>query len=374
MRNYQTGVKAYVNLDNLKENIKIIRSRLKADTAITAVVKADAYGHGAVRVARAALSAGAAMLAVATVDEGVELRKADITSPILVLSRGGKFEKAVEYNLTETVFDEKETEELNEEAKKQNKTVTVHIKLNTGMSRLGFDAFSENTADTIERISRFSNIRIEGIYSHFAEADMITGGEFTKAQYERFINMVGLLEEKGLSFKYKHICNSGGVFSHPDMQLNMVRPGIALYGCNPNDSGNDYGLKSIMEFKTSIIAVRNLKKGETVSYGRHYKAGTDRRVAVVGAGYADGYNRRLSNKAEVIICGKRAKVLGNICMDLFMADITDIPDACTGSEVVLIGRGGKEIITADELAGVSGTISYEILTSITSRVEREYLG
>lgn len=374
MRNYQSGVKAYINLDNLKENINIIKSRLNADTALVAVVKADAYGHGAVKVAHGALSAGAAMLAVATVDEGVILRKADITSPILVLSRGGKYEEAVRYDLTETVFDEKEADDINDEARKQGKTVKVHIKLNTGMSRLGFDAFDVSSAEKIEKISRLSNICIEGIYSHFAESDLKSGKEFTKMQFARFTNMVKQLEKRGITFRYKHICNSGGVFSHPDMQLNMVRPGIALYGCNPNDSGEDYGLKNILELKTGIIAVRKLKVGETVSYGRHFKADTERRVAVVSAGYADGYNRRLSNKAEVIICGKRAPVIGNICMDVFMADITDIPEAHVGSEVILIGRSGKEIITADELADISGTISYEILTSITSRVEREYIG
>lgn len=374
MKNYLGGARAYVNLDNFKNNIKIVKSRLFETTAVTAVVKADAYGHGAVRAARAAIEAGAAMLAVATVDEGVELRKAGIDFPVLVLSRGGKYAEAVEYELTETVFDEKEAETLNREAEKQGKLIKAHIKLNTGMSRLGFDAFDDETADKVERISRLSNLSLEGIYSHFAVSDTENGDEFTRLQYERFVKMTELIEKRGVTFLYKHICNSGGVFRHPEMQLNMVRAGIALYGCRPDDSGNDYGLKGVLELKAQIIAARILNPGETVSYGRHYKACGQRRIAVVSAGYADGYSRLLSNKASVIICGKRAPVLGNVCMDVFMADITDIPEADVGSEVTLIGSEGKEAVTADELAGLTGTISYEILTSITKRVEREYIG
>ncbi len=374
MSGYQNSVKAVVNLNNLKNNLAVIKSHIKDSTRIAAVVKADAYGHGAVMVAKAALSAGASMLAVATVSEGVELREAGIDAPVLVLSRGGHYENAIKYNLTETVFSENEALKINEEAKNQGKVAQIHIKFNTGMSRLGFDSFDKSSLNKIERINRLSNVSITGCFTHYATSDILSQKEFAALQYERFKEITELSEKKGMHFQIKHICNSGGIFNLSESASDMVRAGIAMYGCNPDDSGKDYGLKPVMELKSVIIDIRTLKPGESVSYGRHFSSDEDRRIAVIGAGYADGYNRRLSGKADVLICGKRAPVRGNVCMDVFMADVTDIPEAEVGCEVTLIGKDGKEIITADELANLSGTISYEILTSITKRVPREYIG
>lgn len=374
MINPLSDVKAVVHLDNIRKNLEIIKSRVGKNTKITAVVKSDAYGHGAVEVSRTALESGATMLAVATVSEGVNLREAGIDAPILVLSRGGKYDTAVRYDLTEAVYCTDEAKAISEIAVKYNKTAEIHIKLNTGMSRLGFDAFEGNTVEDVYQISLLPNIKISGIFSHFATSDMEDEKDFVKVQLDRFNNAVADLENRGIHIENKHICNSGGIFNYPEAHLDSVRAGIALYGCAPDDSGVDYGLCPVMEFKATVIDVRTLRPGESVSYGRHFKTETERKIAVIGAGYADGYTRRLSSKSCVLIKGKRAPIAGNICMDVFMADVTDIEDVRTGDEVTLIGKDGAEEITAGELGNLSGTISYEILCSVSKRVPREYIG
>ena len=368
------SIKAVINLDNIKHNIGLIKNRLKSETAIAAVVKADAYGHGAVRVSEAALEAGASVLAVATSAEGVELREAGIKAPVIVLSRGENYKADVLYDLTNCVFDTDAAVGLNEAAEAAGKVADIHIKINTGMSRLGFNATDPGSYNEILKISTFKNLRIKGILSHYATADIIAQREFANVQSERFLKIITELEKRGLYIPVKHICNSGGIFNLPSMHLDMVRCGIAMYGCAPDDSLKDYGLKPALSLKSRILSIREVSPGETVSYGRRFTAGRPSRIAVVSGGYADGIKRIFSDNAYVLINGKRAPITGRVCMDVFMADITDIPDAKKGSEVIIIGESGSESLNADILGAGANTISYEILTSISKRVPREYIG
>ncbi len=363
------SVKAIINLKNLKSNVRTILRLLSPGSQLVAVVKADAYGHGAVQVSRACLEAGASTLAVADTVEGRVLRESGIEAPIIVLSRCTDTEAVCEYNLIPAVSSYAYAERLNETALNKGKQVDIHLKINTGMSRLGFDS---DAVSEVKKISRLSNLRIAGAFSHFAVSDVDDGEEFTRRQYECFNCFIDNLLREGISIQMKHICNSGGTFSYPDMHLDAVRCGIALYGCHPDETGNDYGLLPVMELKSRVLHIRSLKKGETISYGRTFKAENDMLVAVVSCGYADGYHRLLSGKTDVLIKGKRAPVRGRICMDVMMADVTGIEGIAVGDEVTLIGRDCSEVISADELASLAETISYEILTSVSQRVKREY--
>ena len=360
------GITATIHLENIRHNFHVIQKHTNAD--ICAVIKDNAYGHGAVPVAKVLLEVGAKVLAVATADEGVELRKAGITTPIIVLSRAMSVQTIIEYDLSPAIFDYHAAEILNEQAREMGKIVKIHIKINTGMTRLGFDCEKSSAIREVQSISKMSNMKIEGIFSHFSAADAKDEKDFTQYQIKQFKQ---ICESVNLDIPIKHICNSAGTFEYPEAHFDMVRCGIALYGYSP-DSVSNYGLKPVMELKTKVLQVRDVAEGESISYGRTYKTGFPSKIAVISAGYGDGYNRKLSNNGYVLIAGKKAPIVGRICMDVCMVDISDIDDVYPGCDAVLIGQSGDEVITADMMANQIGTISYEVLTSVNSRVKRVY--
>lgn len=365
---------AEINMDALKENILNIRKITSPKAMVMAVVKADAYGHGAVNVAKLLLKNGADRLAVADLDEALELRRAGIDAEILIL--GASFPEdcpsLVKYNITPAVFSYQFAEKLSEEAVKQQKQAKLHIKIDTGMSRIGFvsGVCDEEISEEILRISRLDNIFIEGIFSHFAASDEADKA-YTEQQFSEFMNLCKLLKEKGLEIPIRHIANSAAIMMYPETHLEMVRAGIILYGFYPSEdvNKNNLKLKRVMTLKSRITLIKEIKD-RSVSYGRTYIAHDVTKVATVPVGYADGYTRLLNNKAKIIAKGKTVNVIGRICMDQCMIDVTNVHNINTGDEVIIFG---EDIVTADDIAGKLGTINYEIVCMVSRRIPRIYL-
>ena len=358
-----------VDLANIEQNMKTICSVLPENVRAMAVVKADGYGHGAVRAAKAAISGGASMLAVASVQEGIGLRNAGIRIPVLVLGAVTAYDvkKGVEYDLIQTVCSSNMVKMCESAAEDLQKQTEVHLKIDTGMGRIGIRTEAQRD-EVLKMLGKCPRVKLSGVFTHFSDADDGEDGEtYTKQQFEQFLALTEGLPEGII----RHCCNSAAIHRHPEMYLDMVRAGISLYGYPPVDTG--LMLKPCMRWTAAISYIKDLPAGAYVSYGRTWQAGETRRVATVTCGYGDGYHRCASGKAWVLIRGKKAKILGRICMDQMIADVTDIPEAREGDEVVLIGRDGAERITAEDLAKWSGTISYEILLSVGSRVEREII-
>lgn len=364
-----------INLDNLKHNLSEIRRVTTSGAKICAVVKADGYGHGALETARIALANGASYLAVAVLDEALELRQGGIEAPILILGFTPErhFDKIIEHDITQTIYNFESAKYLSETALKQGKTAKVHIKLDTGMSRLGFQAdYSE--VPEIEKIFELKSLFIEGFFTHFAKADESDPG-FTKMQFERYKLVTSALEKDGYKIPIKHTANSAAIMQFPETHLDMVRPGIILYGLYPSDEvdKSKLNLKPVMSLKTKVSHVKTIGAGRAISYGGTYITKRQSRIATLPVGYADGYSRLLSSKASVIIKGQRAPIVGRICMDQCMVDVTDIKgDVEIGEDVVLIGEMGDEVITADEIARILGTINYEVVCAFSKRVPRVY--
>ena len=359
------AVFAEIDLNALSHNLDAVRKKTKNKSAILAVVKAGAYGHGAVQVSRRLLDKGAAMLGVAFADEAVRLRDAGIKAPVLVFFDRNNIDAYFEYKLTPVIFDLETARKISEEASRRGCRMPVHIKVDTGMGRIGFtpqDAFQ-----SIIKISRMKNIELEGIMSHFSEADLCDK-EFASWQIKNFIHLVKSLKKKSVSFKFRHMSNSAAVMSFPEAHFNMVRPGIMLYGYGMEENR----LRPVLSLKSRIIQIKKVPANTPVSYGRTYITRRKSVIATVPAGYADGYNRKLSNCGEALVSGRRAPVAGRVCMDTVMLDVTEIPGVKENAEVVLIGSQGKEKITAREIADKIGTIPYEVLTSISQRVKRVY--
>ncbi len=361
---------AEINLDNIAYNMANIRKAIDKNTSIMAVVKADAYGHGAVEVAKTALYNGANWLGVAIIDEAIELRKNNIFEPILILGHTieHKLLQVIKYNITQTVFSYDMAKKLSDEASKIKKSVDIHIKIDTGMSRLGFLP----TQETIQEILSIKNlpyINITGIFTHFATADM-EDKTFTKEQFEKYMWVINKLEEKGVNNLIKHISNSGAILDLKEYRLDMVRAGIILYGMYPSSQVlKNIDLKPAMSLKTHISYVKEIEPNVSVSYCRTYFTNKKTKIATIPVGYADGYARILSNKARVFVNGYYANVVGNICMDQFMIDVTHIPNVQEGDIVTLMGDG----ITAEELASLQNTINYEVVCNIGKRVPRVYI-
>ena len=360
-------------LPNLSHNIAVIRSSLRPETKFLAVVKANAYGHGLEEVARYVAAHGADYLGVAIAEEGVRLREAGIDTPILILgaSMDTHIDCILDYGLTPTVFSIHTLQSLQEAAAARQKTCRFHFKVDTGMNRIGFvdpDAFQE----ALDYLAQCPNLVFEGMFTHFAVSEL-PDKRFTLAQAERFEQYVALAARHGYR-PLLHACNSGGALELPALQYDMVRGGIALYGYHPAGSNApDVGLRPVLSWKTNVVNVKDIPSGETVSYGRTFTASRPTRVATLPVGYGDGYKRCLSNRAYVLIHGRRAPQIGTVCMDQIMCDVTDIPDVQIGDEVVLLGTQGEETITADEMAQWADTISYEILLCISERVPRVFL-
>ncbi|MBQ2754991.1 MAG: alanine racemase [Clostridia bacterium] len=361
-----------VNLDTIYENFIKYRNFVGKDTKIMAVIKADAYGHGAIPCAEK-LQGVTDYFAVAFADEAIDLRENNITAPILILGYSPKTtaKTIVENDITATVYDVDCAKELSKEAKKQGKTAKIHIKIDTGMSRIGFIWDSPETIKQITEISKLENIETEGIFTHFATADE-EDCTFTNLQFRRFMSIVNTLEKSGVKFKIKHCCNSAGAMRFPDMHLDMVRIGIGLYGCYPSEFNYNLDLAPAMSMKTRVVNVKTVKKGDSVSYGATFTAKEDMKVATISVGYADGYLRTLSDKASVLVNGKYAKILGRICMDLCMIDVSDVNNISVGDEVLLFGTKDDGILPVSQLASISETISYEILCGMAKRVPRIY--
>ena len=360
-----------IDLDAIRNNVRVMRAAIQGGAALLAVVKADAYGHGAVPVARAALGAGARMLAVAIPEEGIELRRAGIDAPILVL--GGIDESAAEAvvaaGLTQVVFDEARVRALSAAGERLGRAAQVHIKLDTGMSRIGVRTQQEAGA-LAALIDSLPGIRLTGCFTHMATADEpdSTG---TLAQIARFEALSAAIARVHPAPITRHAANTASIFCYPQAHYDMVRGGIALYGCPPVPGVT--GLMPAMRWVTRGVYVKTIASGDRVSYGGTFTAQRDTRVMTVPVGYADGYRRGLSGRGCVLVRGHRAPVLGRVCMDQIMVDVTDIPGAQAGDEVVLLGRQGEDCIDAQEMAQWLDTISYEVLCSPGRRVPRVYL-
>lgn len=372
---------AQVDLNAIAHNFRVITNGLSDNCRPIAIVKADAYGHGAVPVAKALADAGADYFGVSNLEEALQLRRGGITQPILILAYTPPEEAArlSENGIVQTVLTPDYAAELNVAAKTAGCRVRVHIKLDTGMSRVGLSCRQKGDVDTAiaeaTAICRLPHLQAEGIFTHFASADEEQDDGFTLSQYRRFMQVVAGLEQNGISLPVRHCCNSAATMVHPDMHLDRVRPGIILYGLAPDPSwmGTLWDLKPAMELKTVVSMVKTIPADTPVSYGRTYTTNQPVTVATVPIGYADGYPRCMSGKAHMIVNGRLAPVIGRVCMDQCMLDVTGIPDVQAGSIVTVFGRDGDASIPVEELAALDNTINYEIVCLIGKRVPRVYL-
>lgn len=365
---------AEIDLETLEFNYRQIQKRIPKGAKILGVVKADAYGHGALPISLKLEKLGVEYLGVAFSDEGVELRKGGVRTPILIM--GGIYPEDVDrvfrFDLTPVVFQKESLQLLSKEAERRRKKVRVHLKVDTGMGRLGVPM--NLWSIFLKELKRFPKIEIEGILSHFSMTDE-DGGSFSHYQWREFQKALAMAKEIGISYKYLHMANSATLTAFPAYSGNLVRPGIMLYGSYPSPAfQNLIKLKSIMTLKTRILFLKKVPPGRKISYGGTFITERESLIATLPIGYADGYNRQLSNLGEVLIRGRRAPVVGKVCMDYIMVDVTDIPNVNTRDEVILMGRQGKEQITADEIAEKINSISYEVLCLIGKRVPRIYKG
>ncbi len=367
---------AEINLDNIAHNIREIRRITNKNAEIMGVVKADAYGHGVMEVTRTLLLNGATRLAVSMLDEAIQLRRNGIEAPILILGYSDpiRANEIIENDVTQTVYSQELAQALSDEAVKQCKKVKIHIKIDTGMSRMGFLPGYSAVKNVVE-ISKLPNIIIEGLFTHFATADE-KDREFTLTQFERFMSICSELQRIGIHIPVKHCANSAGVIEYPEMHLDMVRPGIILYGMYPSeevDKSRIY-LKPAMTLKANVILVKEVEKNTSVSYGRIFTTKRTSKIATIPIGYADGYTRMLSDKGRVLIRGQYAPVVGRICMDQCMIDVTDIDgNAEVGDEVVLIGAQGDNVISAEDVAHSIGMINYEFVSIVGKRIPRAFI-
>lgn len=372
---YLNRVYLRVDLDRICSNVQNIIKKVGTDTRVMPVVKADAYGHGAIEVTKALSEIGTYGFAVATVGEALALRRAGITKRILILDFvfPNQFETIIRNDIMLTVFQYGIAKSLNEAAIQMGTTAHIHLKVDTGMGRIGYIP-NEESVEEIKKIAELSNIEIDGIFTHFACADSADKTSMN-TQLERFKDFVSKIEALGIDIPIKHVCNSAAIIDMQDDFLNMVRSGIITYGLFPSDEVNKESLdiKPAMEMHSVVINVKTINKGDTVSYGSTYVAEKPTVIATIPVGYADGYPRQLSNKGSVLIHGKRAKIVGRVCMDQFMVDVTDIPDVLIGDNVTLVGSDGNECITCEEIGEISGRFNYEFLCCITRRVPRVYI-
>jgi len=373
MREYYR-VCAQIDLSAVRKNIEAIRNSVRTESKLMVVLKADGYGHGAVPIAKR-IDDIADAYGMAIVEEAVELREAGITKPILVLGYTAShlYDKIIQYDITQTIFQYETAYELNEAAKKTGKKVKIHIKLDTGMSRIGFAA-TEESIEEIVKISKLSNLCMEGVFTHFAKADEIDK-EATRLQYQRFTEMLERLEQRGVTFTIRHVSNTAAIIDLPEYNLDMVRCGIGTYGMYPSVDvqKNRVVLTPAMELKTHISYVKELPKGVGISYNGTYVTERPMRVATIPVGYGDGYPRLLSSKGRVLIHGKSAPILGRVCMDQFMVDVSEIPEAKQNDDVTLMGHDGYECIPTEEISAYAGTINYEIVCEVGKRIPRVYI-
>lgn len=368
-------VYAGIDLSAVLHNLQEMRKNIKDDTKIVAVIKTDGYGHGALPIAEAIEEVPYLWgYAVATVDEAMALIQAGRKKPILILgvSFYDQFEAIVRNDIRPCVCDYEVAKKLSDIAVAKNKNCHIHIKIDTGMSRIGFQV-NEDTVDTIQKISQLPNIEIEGIFTHFSNADELDKTP-TFLQMDLFKNMCDMLQERGVKIPIKHCSNSAGIVDIPEANMNMVRAGIILYGLWPSDevNKNSLDLQPVMSLKSHISYLKELDEGRKISYGGTYVTTEKKLIATVPVGYGDGYARSLSNKGYVLIRGQKAYICGRVCMDQFMVDVSHIEGVRVGDSVTLLGKDGNERITMEELGDMSERFNYEFACLITPRVPRVY--
>ncbi len=368
-------VYAKIDLDAVSYNMEQMKERIGEDARLIAVVKTDGYGHGAVPVAR--------MLeefpyvwgyAVACLEEGIQLREAGISRPILVLGCvfPDQYEEMIRNDIRAAVYTEEMARGMSEEAGRQGKTAWLHIKIDTGMGRIGFPV-NEASANAVERISRLPAVCLEGMFTHFAKADE-TDKTYTRKQHEKFMWMKAQMEKRKVQIRYFDCDNSAGIIDFPDMKHDLARAGISTYGMYPSDEVNKEAvkLKPALSLISHVTFVKDVEPGTAISYGGTFVAEKKMKVATIPVGYGDGYPRSLSNKGSVLIHGKRARILGRVCMDQFMVDVTDIPETKFMDRAVLVGEDGDDRITVEELARLSGRFNYEFVCCLGKRIPRVY--
>ena len=375
MKNY-SRVCARIDLDAIAYNMDRMEENLEDGVKVISVIKSDGYGHGALQIARFLEPKDYIWgYALAALDEAVVLRKGGVHKPLLVLGCifPEQLEAMLEHEIRMTVYTKEMAQEVSEAAVRAGKKAYIHIKLDTGMSRLGF-LVCDASVDQIAAVSRMPNLVTEGMYTHFAKADE-TEKSFTRRQLEDYLWMKRKLEERGVQVMYHHCSNSAGIIDVKEANMDLVRAGIATYGLYPSEEvcRSNVPLKPALELISHVVHVKWVEEGTPVSYGGTYTANRSTKIATIPVGYGDGYPRSLSNQGYVLIHGKKAKILGRVCMDQFMVDVTEIEDVRFGDRAVLIGEDGEERISVDELSALSGRFNYEFICSFGKRVPREYL-
>ena len=366
---------AEIDLDAIAYNMEQMRNRIGGDAKLIAVVKTDGYGHGAVPIAEMFEDFSYVWgYAVACLEEAAALREHGIKKPILVLGCvfPDQYEDMLNYDIRPAVYTEEMADAISETAVRLGKTAHFHIKIDTGMGRIGFPV-CEESADIIERISRLPNVRLEGMFTHFAKADE-TDKSYTMTQHDRFMWMKEQIEKRGVSIRYFDCDNSAGIIDLPDMRHDLARAGISTYGMYPSDEVKKEAvdLKPALRLISHVTYVKVVEAGTPISYGGTFVAPEKMKVATIPVGYGDGYPRSLSNKGYVLIHGKRARILGRVCMDQFMVDVTDIPETKFMDQVTLVGKDGNDRITVEDLAELSGRFNYEFVCCLGKRIPRVY--
>lgn len=370
---------ADISLDNLSHNYTTLRGNIPASCKFLGVVKADAYGHGAVPISRRLKELGAEYLAVSNFEEALQLRQADIRLPILILGYTPAVyaEDMADMGIRQEIHSLEYARQLSRHMEGTGKTLLTHLKLDTGMSRLGFFAYDNDlTLGEVKAAATLPGLRFEGVFTHFCVADSLQADDraFTRLQYERFMSMTSALKGAGIEFEIRHCCNSAGSILYPEFALDMIRPGIATYGISPSaELAGEMDLRPLMSLRTTISQIRDCREDISVSYGRTYTTTEPRKIAVLCIGYADGLSRALSNHVSFLLHGKRVPQIGRICMDMCMIDISQVPDAKVGDVVTVFGSDGDQTAAVDDLAAQLGTIPYEILCDINKRTPRIYL-
>ncbi len=370
---YEAPTRMEVSLDNLRHNWDEVRRFVGPDREIYAVIKADGYGHGAVRLARLYREAGCKNFAVARVDEAIELRESGVADPILVMGQApfDSVETVLHHDITCACAEMEFAKILNRAAAARGKKGKIHIKIDSGMGRLGFNL--REFERSVDSLFAFPALDVDGIFTHFAVADEIRP-DYTDMQFARFSQALALLSQKDLQVRLRHACNSAGIIAHPDKYLDAVRPGIMLYGvCPLSKTPQGLDLKPTFSFKSAVASIHNTEPSNGIGYGLRYVTRGRERIAVVPVGYGDGWTRTLSMKIDVLIRGRRCPVVGTICMDQLMVDTTDLDNAAPGDEVVLLGTQGNETITVEEIAALRGTIPHEIPIALLKRTRRVYM-
>jgi alanine racemase len=376
---------AEINLNAYAHNIRELRRVTRPTVRLMAVVKANGYGHGSVEVSREALQNGAQYLGVARINEAIPLREAGLDVPILIFgyTPPDLAPFLIDYELTQTIYSLSTASALSEQATRKGKKINVHLKVDSGMGRLGFllaatndtpdDVMARNSIRAIEAITRLPGLTVEGIFTHFATADS-ADKSYADLQLDRFMDFLNRLQKEGLEPPVRHTANSGALIDMPNSHLDMVRPGIATYGLHPSEEVNKsrVDLWPVMSVKSRVIHLKQVPPGFNISYGITFQTKKQTTIATVPVGYADGFNRLLSSRGHMLVHGQRVPIVGRVCMDLTMLDVGDVSGVALEDEVVVFGEQGDEAVTADEIASHLDTINYEIVSTVTARVPRIY--